>query len=186
MIFTENDESSESLHSKWRKLNDKMQTQENDTLTLASNKSNISASNIDQSINISSELKYNNSSLKKNKIISSHWNSMSWVKQHEATILSSFQQMKSQQNTMIFNHSIIKDFARESDHAQSNMNFNDDKDSEQNLKKHYVRWLKYQSRSCFLTNKIEQTHDEDIIDCYKAFSWRRQMTKLCLIVSAWS
>ena len=139
MIFTENDESSESLHSKWRKSNDKMQTQENNMLILALNKSNISASNVDQSINISSELKYDNSSLKKNKIISSHWNSMSWVEQHEATVSSSFQQMKSQQNTMIFDHSITEDLTRESDHMRSNMNFKNDKDSEQNLKKHYVR-----------------------------------------------
>ncbi len=72
MIFTENDESSESLHSKQRKLNDKMQTQENDMLMSASNKSNISASNVDQSINISSKLKYDSSSLKKNKIINLH------------------------------------------------------------------------------------------------------------------
>jgi len=72
VIFTENDESSESLHSKQRKLNDKMQTQENDMLMSASNKSNISASNVDQSINISSKLKYDSSSLKKNKIINLH------------------------------------------------------------------------------------------------------------------
>ncbi len=186
MIFTENDESSESLHSKWRKLNDKMQTQENDTLTSALNKSNISALNVDQSINISSESKCDSSSLKKNKIISLHWNSMSWIKQHEATVSSSSQQIKSQQNMMIFDHSITEDFARESNHMRSNMNLNDDKDSEQNLKKHYVRWLKYRSWSCFLTNKIEQTYDEDITDCYRASSWRRQMTKLRSIVSAWS
>ena len=163
-----------------------MQTQENDMSILTLNKFNISASNVDQSININSELKYDNSSLKKNKIISSHWNSTSWIEQHEVTVSSSFQQMKSQQNMMIFNCSITEDLARELNHARSNMNFNDDKDSEQNLKKHYVRWLKYQSRSCFLINKIEQTHDEDIIDCYKASSWRRQMTKLCSIISAWS
>jgi len=77
VIFTENDESSESLHSKRRKSNDKMQTQENNTLMSALNKSNISALNVDQSINISSESKYDNSSLKKNKIISSHQNSTS-------------------------------------------------------------------------------------------------------------
>ncbi len=47
--------------------------------------------------------------------------------------------MKSQQNMMIFNHLITEDFTRESDHAQSNMNFKDDKDSEQNLKKHYAK-----------------------------------------------
>ncbi len=95
MIFTENNESSESLHSKWWKLNDKMQTQENDMLMLTLNKFNISALNVNQSINISSELKYDNSSLKKNKIISSHRDSMSWIEQHETTISSSSQQMKS-------------------------------------------------------------------------------------------
>ncbi len=89
MIFTKNDESFESLHSKQRKLNDKMQTQENDILMSASNKFNISASNVDQLINISSELKYDHSSLKKNKIISSHRDSTSWVEQHEATVSSS-------------------------------------------------------------------------------------------------
>jgi len=186
VIFTKNDESSESLHSKQWKLNDKMQTQENDTLTSASNKFNISALNVDQSINISSELKYDSSSLKKNKIISSHWNSMSQVEQYEATVSSSSQQMKSQQNMMIFDCSITENLAKESDYAWLNMNLKDDKDSEQNLKKCYARWLKYQSRSCFLINKIEQTYDEDITDCYRASSWRRQMTKLRLIVSAWS
>jgi len=185
VIFTENDESSESLHSKWWKSDDKMQTQKNDMSMSASNKSNISASNVDQSININSELKYDNSSLKKNKIISSHWNSTSWIEQHEVTVSSSFQQMKSQQNMMIFNCSITEDLARELNHARSNMNFNDDKDSEQNLKKHYMKWLKYRSQSCFLTNKIKQTHDENIINCYRAFSWRRQMTKLHSTVSAW-
>ncbi len=186
MIFIENDESSESLHSKRWKSNDKMQIQENNILTSALNKFNISASNVNQSINISSKLKCDSFSLKKNKIISLHQNSTSWIKQHEATVSFSFQQMKSQQNMMIFNHLITEDFTRESDHAQSNMNFKDDKDSEQNLKKHYAKWLKYQSQSCFLTNKIEQIHDENIIDCYKASSWRKQMTKLRLIVSAWS
>jgi len=130
-------------------------------------------------------LKYDNSSLKKNKIISSHWDLMSEIERHEATVLSSSQQMKSQQNMMIFNHSVTEDLARELNQTQSNMNLNDDKDSEQNSKKHYTKWLRYQSWSCFLTNKIEQTHDENIIDCYRASSWRRQMTKLCLIVSAW-
>jgi len=95
VIFTENNESSESLHSKWWKLNDKMQTQENDMLMLTLNKFNISALNVNQSINISSELKYDNSSLKKNKIISSHRDSMSWIEQHETTISSLSQQMKS-------------------------------------------------------------------------------------------
>ncbi len=117
MIFTKNDESFESLHSKWRKLNDKMQTQENNIL--------MSASNVNQSINISSELKYDNSSLKKNKIINLHWDSTNQVKQHEATVSSSSQQMKSQQmksqqmksqqNTMIFDCLVTEDLARESD-----------------------------------------------------------------------
>ena len=40
---------------------------------------------------------------------------------------------------MIFDHSITEDFTRESDHTQLNMNLNNDKDSEQNLKKHYVK-----------------------------------------------
>ncbi len=53
------------------------------------------------------------------------------------------------------------------------MNFNDVEDSKKTLKKHYARWLKYWSQSYFLTNKIEQIHDENIIDYYKAFSWRR-------------
>ncbi len=53
------------------------------------------------------------------------------------------------------------------------MNLNNDKDSEQNSKKHYMKWLKYQSWSCFLANKIEQTYDENIINYYKASSWRR-------------
>jgi len=139
VIFTENDESSESLHSKQRKLNDKMQTQENDMLMSASDKSNISASNVDQSINISSKLKYDSSSLKKNKIINLHWDSTSQVEQHEATVSSSSQQIKSQQNMMIFDHSITEDLARESDHVWLNMNFKDDKNSKQNLKKHYVK-----------------------------------------------
>ncbi len=132
-----------------------MQTQENNMLTSASNKSNISASNINQSININSELKCDSFSLKKNKIISSHWDSTSWIKQHKVTVLSSSQQTKSQQNTMIFDCSVTEDLTRESDHVRSNMNLNDDKDSEQNLKKHYARWLKYWSQSCFLINKIE-------------------------------
>ena len=116
-----------------------MQTQENNMLTSALNKFNISASNVDQSINISLELKYDSSSLKKDKIISSHRDSTSRVEQHEATVSSSSQQMKSQQNMMIFNCSITEDLARESNHVQSNMNFKDDKDSEQNLKKHYAK-----------------------------------------------
>ncbi len=116
-----------------------MQTQENDMLMSALNKFNISASNVDQSINISSELKCDSSSLKKNKIISSHRDSMSRVEQHETTVSSSSQQTKSQQNIMIFDCSVTEDLARESNHVQSNMNINDDKDSEKNLKKHYVR-----------------------------------------------
>jgi len=47
--------------------------------------------------------------------------------------------MKSQQNTMIFDHSVTEDLARKSNHARSNMNLNDDKDNEQNLKKHYMK-----------------------------------------------
>jgi len=72
-----------------------MQTQENNMLISTLNKSNISASNVDQLINISSELKYDSSSLKKNKIISLHQDSMNQIEQHEATVSSSFQQMKS-------------------------------------------------------------------------------------------
>ncbi len=40
---------------------------------------------------------------------------------------------------MIFNRSITEDLARESNHVQSNINLKNDKDSEQNLKKHYAR-----------------------------------------------
>ncbi len=47
--------------------------------------------------------------------------------------------MKFQQNIIIFDHSIIEDLARESNHMQLNMNFNNDKDSEQNLKKYYAK-----------------------------------------------
>ncbi len=183
MIFTENDESSESLHSKWRKSNDKMQTQKNDTLTSVSDKSHISVSTFDNSITVSSfESKNDNSSLNENNIINLHRNSTSWVEQHEATVQSSSQQMKSQQNMMIFDTLFKEDIAKKLKHVQSHVNFNDVKDSEKTLKKHYVKWLRYRSQSCFLTNKIEQTHDEDIIDCYKASSWRRQMTKLCSTV----
>jgi len=143
VIFTENDESSESLHSKQWKSDNKMQTQKNDMSILTLNKFNISASNVDQSINISSKLKYDNSSLKKNKIISLHQDSTSWVKQHEVTVSSSSQQMKSQQNMMSFNHSITEDFTKKSNHTWSCINLNNDKDSKQNLKKHYARWLRY-------------------------------------------
>ncbi len=93
--------------------------------------------------------------------------------------------MKSQQNMMIFDTSFKEDIARKSEHAWSHVNLNDVKDSEKTLKKHYTRWLRYQSWSCFLTNKIEQIHDKDIIDCYKASSWRKQMMKLHSTVSAW-
>ena len=73
MIFTENDESFESLHSKRRKLNNKMQTQKNDMLTLTSDKSYISTSTFDNSIIVSSfELKDDSSSLNENNIINSH------------------------------------------------------------------------------------------------------------------
>jgi len=40
---------------------------------------------------------------------------------------------------MIFDHSVTEDFARKSDQAQLNINLNDDKDSEQNSKKHYAK-----------------------------------------------
>ncbi len=86
---------------------------------------------------------------------------------------------------MIFDTSFKEDIARKSEHAWSHVNLNDVKDSEKTLKKHYTRWLRYQSWSCFLTNKIEQIHDKDIIDCYKASSWRKQMMKLDSTVSAW-
>ncbi len=150
-----------------------MQTQENDMLMLASDKSHISTSTFDSF------------SLNENNIINLHRDSTSWIKQHEATVQSSSQQMKSQQNMMIFNTSFKEDIARKSKHAWSYMNLNDVEDSEKTLKKHYARWLKYQSQSCFLINKIKQTHDKDIIDYYKASSWRRQMTKLCSTVFAW-
>ncbi len=95
MIFTKNDESSESLHSKQWKLNDKMQTQENDILTSTSDKSHISASTFDNSITGSSfKLKNDSSSLNENNIINSHQDSTSWIKQYEATVQSSSQQMK--------------------------------------------------------------------------------------------
>ncbi len=163
-----------------------MQTQENDMLMLASDKSHISTSTFDNSIIVSSfESKNDSFSLNENNIINLHRDSTSWIKQHEATVQSSFQQMKSQQNMMIFNTLFKEDIARKSKHAWSYMNLNDVEDSEKTLKKHYARWLKYQSQSCFLINKIKQTHDKDIIDYYKASSWRRQMTKLCSTVFAW-
>ncbi len=93
--------------------------------------------------------------------------------------------MKSQQNMMIFNTLFKENIVKKSEHVQSYVNLNNVEDSEKTLKKHYVRWLRYWSQSCFLTNKIKQTHDEDIIDCYKASSWRRQMMKLRSTVSAW-
>ncbi len=163
-----------------------MQTQENDMLMLASDKSHISTSTFDNSIIVSSfESKNDSFSLNENNIINLYRDSTSWIKQHEATVQSSSQQMKSQQNMMIFNTSFKEDIARKSKHAWSYMNLNDVEDSEKTLKKHYARWLKYQSQSCFLINKIKQTHDKDIIDYYKASSWRRQMTKLCSTVFAW-
>jgi hypothetical protein len=82
-----------------------------------SNESNISASTVDQTINISFNLKNDNSSLKKNNIISSHRDSMNQIKQHEATVSSSFQQMKIQQNMMIFNFSITEDLMKKLNHA---------------------------------------------------------------------
>jgi hypothetical protein len=115
-----------------------MQTQEKNTLTSALNEFNISASTVDQTINISFNLKNDNSSLKKNNIINLHRNLINQVEQHEATVSSSFQQMKIQQNMMIFDLSITEDFAEELNHMQSYENFNDIKDSEQNVKKCYA------------------------------------------------
>ena len=81
-----------------------MQTQENDMSTLTSDKSHILTSTFDNSISVSSfKLKNDSSSLNENNIINSHWNSMSWVEQHEVTVQFSSQQMKCQQNMMIFN-----------------------------------------------------------------------------------
>ncbi len=55
-----------------------MQTQENDMLISASDKSHISASTFNNSITVSSfELKNDNSSLNENNIINLHRNSMS-------------------------------------------------------------------------------------------------------------
>ncbi len=42
---------------------------------------------------------------------------MSWVEQHEVTVQFSSQQMKSQQNMMIFNTSFKEDIAKKSEHA---------------------------------------------------------------------
>ncbi len=73
-----------------------MQTQENDTSMSALNKSHISASTFDNSITVSSfKLKNNNSSLNENNIINLHRDSTSWIEQHEATVQSSSQQIKS-------------------------------------------------------------------------------------------
>jgi hypothetical protein len=94
-----------------------MQIQENDTLTSTLNEFNISASTVDQTIYISFKLKNDSFSSKKNNIISSHQDSMSQIEQHEATVSSSFQQMKIQQNMMIFNLSIIKDLTKKLNHA---------------------------------------------------------------------
>jgi len=54
VIFTENDESSESLQSKQQKSNDKMQIQKNDILMSVSDKFHISALTFDNSITVSS------------------------------------------------------------------------------------------------------------------------------------
>jgi hypothetical protein len=59
-------------------------------LILTLNESNISASTVDQIINISFELKNDSSSSKKNNIISSHQDLTSQIEQHEATVSSSF------------------------------------------------------------------------------------------------
>ncbi len=84
----------------------------------ALNKSHISASTFDNSITVSSfELKNDSSSSNENNIINSHRNSTSWIKQHEVTVQSSSQQMKSQQNMMIFDTSFKEDIARKSEHA---------------------------------------------------------------------
>jgi len=80
VIFTKNDESSESLHLKRWKSNDKMQTQENDMSTSTSNKSYISASTFDNSITVSSfESKNDSFELNENNIINSHQDSISQV-----------------------------------------------------------------------------------------------------------
>ena len=106
------------MHSKQWKSNDKIQTQENNISTLASDKSNISASTFDNSITVSSfELKNDSSSLNENNIINLHRDSTSWIEQHKVTVQSSSQQMKSQQNMMIFNTSFKEDIAKKSEHA---------------------------------------------------------------------
>jgi len=95
-----------------------MQTQKNDMLMSASDKSHISASTFDNLITVSSFKSKNDSfSLNKNNIINSHRDSTSRVKQHEATVQSSSQQMKSQQNMMIFDTSFKEDIARKSEYA---------------------------------------------------------------------
>jgi len=116
-----------------------MQTQENNMLTSISNEFNISALTVGQIININFKSKTDNSSLKKNNIISSHRNSMSQIEQHEATVSSSSQQTKIQQNIMIFNLLITEDLAKKSDYMQSYKNLNDIEDNEQNVKKHYAK-----------------------------------------------
>ncbi len=74
-----------------------MQIQENDMLTSVSDKSYISASTFDNSILVSSfQSKNDSSSLNENNIINLHWDSTSQIKQHEATVQSLSQQMKSQ------------------------------------------------------------------------------------------
>jgi hypothetical protein len=116
-----------------------MQTQENDMLTSALNESNISTSTVDQTININFKLKNNNSSSKKNNIISSHRDSTSQVEHYKATVSSSSQQMKIQQNMMIFNLLITENLTKKSNHVQSYKNLNDTEDNKQNVKKHYTK-----------------------------------------------
>jgi len=117
-----------------------MQTQENDMSTSASNKFHISASTFDNSITVLSFESENDSfSLNENNIINLHRNSTSWVEQHKATVQSSSQQMKSQQNMMIFNTSFKEDIARKSEHVWSHMNLNDVENSEKTLKKCYAK-----------------------------------------------
>ncbi len=95
-----------------------MQTQENDTSISALNKSHISASTFDNSITVSSfKLKNDNSSLNENNIINLHRDSTSWIEQHKVTVQSSSQQMKSQQNMMIFDTSFKEDIVKKSKHA---------------------------------------------------------------------
>jgi hypothetical protein len=64
---------------------------------------------------------------------------MNQVEQHEATVSSLFQQMKIQQNMMIFDLLITEDLAKELNHVQSYKNLNNIEDNEQNVKKCYVK-----------------------------------------------